>query len=186
MPKNSFLQTPTSLPSICWENQHKTKREKKGEKNTTPMLPTPGVSYGGVASFPSRSLYRGTYIRTPFIVLWVGGFNMCVGKCLQFFMRWGHEHAHAIVTYGCLCKQAMQKPWDSPYPPLMFKEKPLLYNYSRTIYFSPRFRHVSQKWSVHGYDITSFYPFFFICMSGDTLWLFIEKVVVCGTLVVKF
>jgi len=41
MLKISFLQAPTSLPTICWENQHKTKREKKGEKNQTPMLPTP-------------------------------------------------------------------------------------------------------------------------------------------------
>jgi hypothetical protein len=107
MPKNSFLQAPTSLPSICGENNTKQRGRKRGKKHNSNVA-NPGVSYGGVASFPSRSQHRGIYIRTPtFIVLWVGGFNMRVGKCLQFFMRWGREHAHAIVTFGCLCKQAI-------------------------------------------------------------------------------
>ena len=39
---------------------------------------------------------------------------MCDAKCLQFFMRWGHEHAHAIVTFVRLCKRAIKGPWDLP------------------------------------------------------------------------
>lgn len=112
--KVSLLQTPTSLHQFVGKTaqskegrkREKRKKKKKNKKKTTPMLP-PGVNYG-VASFPSRSQYKHTYTRTS-LFFGSGGFNTRDGKCLQFFMRWGHEYAHAIVTFIRLCKQAIKR-----------------------------------------------------------------------------
>jgi hypothetical protein len=163
------------------------KEGEKGEKNTTPMLPTPAWVTAVLLHFRVGHNIEASTFGHLHSLFFGSGASICVLENASNF-SWGgvvNMHMQSSPSVVFVSKQ-FKSHWIHHTRLWCLKSNCYYTTIQEINYFLPRFRHVSQKWSVHGYDIPSFFPFFFICMSGDTLWLFIYKVVVCGTLVVKY